>query len=161
YAGVYVFGRMMTLRHIDHENADQLRVRHVRRQDQWPVLIEDHHRAYISFEKIFNDSGTDEKQHGDEIFRYSRSGAGRRSVAARAGSVRTMRTSDVYQLRWSSFRAGPPDDEISLLAIAQPNWRNGLSNDWRQAHRPDRRRSVSRGGSTRGIGGPKTNARAV
>ena len=51
YAGVYVFGRMTTVRQIDHEHADRLRVRHVRRQDQWPVLIEDHHPAYISFEK--------------------------------------------------------------------------------------------------------------
>jgi DNA invertase Pin-like site-specific DNA recombinase len=51
YAGVYVFGRMTTVRQIDHEHADRLRVRHVRRQDQWPVLIEDHHPTYISFEK--------------------------------------------------------------------------------------------------------------
>jgi excisionase family DNA binding protein len=50
YAGVYVFGRMTTLRQIDHQDANRLRVRRVR-QEQWPVLIEDHHSAYISFEK--------------------------------------------------------------------------------------------------------------
>jgi excisionase family DNA binding protein len=51
YAGVYVFGRMTTVRELDHDHTDRLRVRRVRRQDQWPVLIEDHHPAYISFEK--------------------------------------------------------------------------------------------------------------
>jgi len=51
YAGVYAFGRMTTVKQIDHENGNQLRVRRVQRQDQWPVLIEDHHPAYISFEK--------------------------------------------------------------------------------------------------------------
>jgi len=50
YAGVYVFGRMTTVRQIDHENGNRLRVRCVQ-QDQWPVLIEDHHPAYISFQK--------------------------------------------------------------------------------------------------------------
>jgi excisionase family DNA binding protein len=50
YAGVYVFGRMTTVRQIDHHNADRLRVRRVR-QDEWPVLIEDHHPSYISFER--------------------------------------------------------------------------------------------------------------
>src|SRR5207245_5303148 len=51
YAGVYVFGRMTTVRELDHDHTDRLRVRRVRRQDQWPVLLEDHHPAYISFEK--------------------------------------------------------------------------------------------------------------
>ena len=50
YAGVYAFGRLTTVRQIDHENADRLQVR-TRRRDQWPVLIQDHHPAYISFEK--------------------------------------------------------------------------------------------------------------
>ena len=51
YAGVYAFGRMTTVRELDHDHTDQLRVRRVRRQDAWPVLIEEHHPAYISFEK--------------------------------------------------------------------------------------------------------------
>jgi excisionase family DNA binding protein len=51
YAGVYVFGRMTTLRQIDPQDANRLTVRRVRRQDPCPVLIEDHHSAYISFEK--------------------------------------------------------------------------------------------------------------
>jgi len=50
YAGVYAFGRMTTVRQIDHENGNHLRVRHVQ-QEQWPVLIEDHHPSYISFQK--------------------------------------------------------------------------------------------------------------
>jgi DNA invertase Pin-like site-specific DNA recombinase len=35
YAGVYVFGRMTTVRELDHDHADRLRVRRVRRRDQW------------------------------------------------------------------------------------------------------------------------------
>jgi excisionase family DNA binding protein len=50
YAGVYAFGRLTTVRQIDPENPDRLQVR-TRRRDQWPVLIQDHHPAYISFEK--------------------------------------------------------------------------------------------------------------
>jgi DNA invertase Pin-like site-specific DNA recombinase len=50
YAGVYVFGRMTTVRQIDPENGNRLRVRRVQ-QEQWPVLNEGHHPAYISFQK--------------------------------------------------------------------------------------------------------------
>ncbi len=51
YAGVYVFGRIQTVRQIDPDDPQRLRVRRVRRA-QWPVLIENHHPAYISFEKF-------------------------------------------------------------------------------------------------------------
>jgi DNA invertase Pin-like site-specific DNA recombinase len=51
YAGVYVFGRFETVRELDHDNPNRLRVRRVQRRNPWPVLIEDHHPAYISFEK--------------------------------------------------------------------------------------------------------------
>jgi len=50
YAGVYVFGRIETVRELD-EAQGRLRVRRVQRQGELPVLIEDHHPAYISFDK--------------------------------------------------------------------------------------------------------------
>ena len=50
YAGVYVFGRMVTVREIDPVKGARLTVLR-RKREQWPVLIQDHHPAYISFEK--------------------------------------------------------------------------------------------------------------
>ncbi len=50
YAGVYVFGRIETVRELDEEQG-RLRVRRVPRRGKLPVLIEDHHSAYISFDK--------------------------------------------------------------------------------------------------------------
>lgn len=49
YAGAYVFGRSETRRELDPES-QRLVVRRVKRKD-WPVLIKDHHPAYIPFEK--------------------------------------------------------------------------------------------------------------
>lgn len=50
YAGAYVFGKSQTVRRLDAEGT--VRVHHQRRErDQWPVLIRDHHPAYISFER--------------------------------------------------------------------------------------------------------------
>jgi Recombinase/Recombinase zinc beta ribbon domain/Helix-turn-helix domain len=51
YAGAYVFGRSQTLREFDTEDPPRLRVRRIRRKE-WPVLIRDHHPAYIAFEQF-------------------------------------------------------------------------------------------------------------
>ncbi len=52
YAGAYAFGKSKTVREIDADDPRRLKVR-VRRvqNDEWPVLIKDHHPAYISYEK--------------------------------------------------------------------------------------------------------------
>jgi DNA invertase Pin-like site-specific DNA recombinase len=52
YAGVYVFGRIETVRELDPEDPQRLRVRRVPRRGEWPVLIEQHHPAYISYDKF-------------------------------------------------------------------------------------------------------------
>lgn len=51
YAGAYVHGRAKTVREVDAEGDIQVRkrMRKVARED-WPVLIKDHHPAYISYE---------------------------------------------------------------------------------------------------------------
>ena len=56
YAGAYVFGRTKTVRELDPEDPQRLRVRRSRRKD-WPVLIRDHHPAYLSFEKYLENQG--------------------------------------------------------------------------------------------------------
>lgn len=52
YAGAYVFGRSQTLRELDGKEPHRLQVRRIKRK-RWPVLIRDHHPAYISFEQFF------------------------------------------------------------------------------------------------------------
>jgi DNA invertase Pin-like site-specific DNA recombinase len=49
YTGAYVFGRSKTRRELDPES-QRLVVRRVKRKE-WPVLIKDHHPAYICFEQ--------------------------------------------------------------------------------------------------------------
>jgi len=50
YAGAYVFGRSKTVRDMDPKQPGKLRVRHVSvPRQQWPVLLHDHHEAYITW----------------------------------------------------------------------------------------------------------------
>jgi DNA invertase Pin-like site-specific DNA recombinase len=67
YAGAYVFGRFHSCRVVD---ADQtIRTRRVERsRSEWPVLIHDHHPAYISWETFL----TNEQRLASN---YTRSGA--------------------------------------------------------------------------------------
>ncbi len=52
YAGAYVFGRSATTRELDPETQRVVVGRTGRRaMTDWPVLIKDHHPAYISFDK--------------------------------------------------------------------------------------------------------------
>jgi excisionase family DNA binding protein len=51
YAGAYVFGKSETVRRLGGEDAQTIQVRRVKRS-AWPVLIRDHHRAYIGFEQF-------------------------------------------------------------------------------------------------------------
>ena len=54
YAGAYVFGRTKTKRCLDPDDPSKLRVRTqtlLREWEAWPVLIHDHHFAYISWKR--------------------------------------------------------------------------------------------------------------
>lgn len=53
YAGAYAHGLHKTVREIDAEAAPQVRKR-IRRvaREEWPVLIKNHHPAYISYDKF-------------------------------------------------------------------------------------------------------------
>jgi excisionase family DNA binding protein len=54
YAGAYVYGRTETVRQVDPNDEQRIRVRRMVRK-QWPILLKDHHPAYISFE-TFSDN---------------------------------------------------------------------------------------------------------
>lgn len=52
YAGAFVFGRSETRRELDPETQKVVLRRNRRRpREGWPILIKDHHPAYISFDK--------------------------------------------------------------------------------------------------------------
>ena len=52
YAGAYVFGRTETIREIDPDDPTRLVVRRsTRPRSKWPILIQEHHTAYISWER--------------------------------------------------------------------------------------------------------------
>jgi excisionase family DNA binding protein len=50
YAGAYVFGKSQTVRRLDAEGTARVHLQR-RERDQWPVLIRDHHPAYITFDR--------------------------------------------------------------------------------------------------------------
>ncbi len=54
YAGAYAYGRSRQVRELDAEEPGKLVVRTVRSSDPslWPVLIHDHHYAYVSWERF-------------------------------------------------------------------------------------------------------------
>lgn len=49
YSGAYVFGKSKTVRRLDGDGVARVHMQPVKR-DEWPVVIRDHHPAYISFE---------------------------------------------------------------------------------------------------------------
>ncbi len=91
YAGVYVFGRIETVRELDQDDPKRLRVRRVPRRGEWPVLIEEHHPAYISFEKFLKNQ---ERLKSNTLFKTDSSkqlGAAREGQALLQGLVRCGR----------------------------------------------------------------------
>jgi len=87
YAGAYVFGRSEIRRELDPES-QRLVVRRVKRKE-WPVLIKDHHPAYISFAQYAQNQ---ERLRGNEAMGPrtddSHHGAAREGRALLQGLVR-------------------------------------------------------------------------
>jgi DNA invertase Pin-like site-specific DNA recombinase len=50
YTGAYVFGKSKTVRRLDGDGVVRVHMQQ-REREQWPVLIKDHHPAYIAFER--------------------------------------------------------------------------------------------------------------
>jgi DNA invertase Pin-like site-specific DNA recombinase len=118
YTGAYVFGRSKTVRRLDRAGVQRVRMRRVER-DEWPVLIRDHHGAYISWERYLKNQ---EQMQGNVTMRNTadagkggpaREGAallqglvmcghcGRRMSSSYGGSTRSR----VHQYRCSRARA--------------------------------------------------------
>jgi len=89
YAGAYVFGRSETVRSLvpEESNSPRLQVRR-RLRDDWPVLIRDHHLAYIPWDKYLENR---ERLRGNMVMKgddESHRGAVREGRALLQGLVR-------------------------------------------------------------------------
>lgn len=56
YSGAYVFGKSETVRRLGGEDAQTIQVHRVKRSE-WPVVIRDHHPAYLSFAQFLENQG--------------------------------------------------------------------------------------------------------
>ena len=118
YTGAYAFGRTKTVRRLDTGGAARVHIQRIKR-DKWPVLIRDHHPAYIAFDRYLTNQ---ERMRGNAAMRAegdgARRGASREGAALLQGLVvcahcgRRMglsyggqRRARVYQYRCSRARA--------------------------------------------------------
>jgi DNA invertase Pin-like site-specific DNA recombinase len=90
YAGALVFGRTETKRELDPDNPRRVRIRRVQRpREEWPILIEDHHPGYITFEKYLrNQQRIDENEVMSRRHGEAQPGAAREGRALLQGLVR-------------------------------------------------------------------------
>jgi len=88
YAGAYVFGRSMTTRALDPETQRVVVGRTQRAMRDWPVLIKDHHPAYISFAKYLENQERMRSNHMMHPADESQRGAAREGRALLQGLVR-------------------------------------------------------------------------
>jgi DNA invertase Pin-like site-specific DNA recombinase len=120
YAGAYVFGRSHTVRGLDPDDPQRLRVRRIA-NPQWPVLIPDHHPGYISFdrfqknqERIRGNAMMPTERKGDEegpvregpalLQGLARCGQCGRSMILSYGGHRSVRAQRIYQCRCKAAR---------------------------------------------------------
>ncbi len=128
YSGAYVFGKSETVRGLGREDAQTIQVRRVKRSE-WPVLIRDHHPAYISFEQFLDNQARMQKNttmHNAD--RTEQSGPAREgpallqglAVCAHCGRKMNMsygghRSHRVYQYRCSRARSQRGGTDCQLV----------------------------------------------
>lgn len=110
YAGAYVFGRSETVRELQGGEGHALRVRRIlRTRGPWPVLIQDHHEAYISFEQYL---ANQERIAGNEAMRVQSDegrGPAREGRALLQGVVRCGHCGRRMLVSYGGSRAGSTD----------------------------------------------------
>ena len=125
YTGAYVFGRSKSVRGLDEQGVVRTRAQRVKRDD-WPVVIYDHHDAYISYDRFVRN---EERLRGNATMRSAdqrgpaREGAallqglvlcghcGRRMSLSYGGSTRAR----VYQYRCSRARAQQGGSDCQVI----------------------------------------------
>ena len=128
YAGAYVFGKSQTVRALAGEGSQTIQVRRVNRRE-WPVLIHEHHAAYLCFEQFLANQA---RMQGNSMMRNverpqasgaAREGAGLlQGLALCAHCGRKMhlsygghRSQRVYQYRCSRARSQHPGPDCQLI----------------------------------------------
>jgi DNA invertase Pin-like site-specific DNA recombinase len=128
YAGAYVFGKSETVRGLGGEDTQTIEVRRIKRSE-WPVLIRDHHRAYISFEQFLENQA---RMHNNTLMRDIEQGESRGparegpallqglAVCARCGRRMHMsygghRSQRVYPYRCSGARSQRGGTDCQLV----------------------------------------------
>ena len=134
YTGAYVFGKSKTVRRLDDEGTVRVHLQQ-RERNEWPVLIKDHHPAYITFERYEVNRERlrgNQRMQGDAD-RDTR-GAVREGAALLQGLVRCGQCGRAMrpELRWPPSRAGV---SISLFTGAPAARGVGLPDHRRQAYR--------------------------
>jgi DNA invertase Pin-like site-specific DNA recombinase len=87
YAGAYAFGRSQTVREVEAHDPPRLLVRKIARKE-WPILIQDHHPAYISFEKFLRNQARLRDNQVKQKYEGSHQGAPREGRALLQGLAR-------------------------------------------------------------------------
>ena len=125
YTGAYVFGRSKSVRCLDAEGVVRTRSQRVNRDD-WPVVIYDHHDAYISYDQFVRNEERlrgNVTMHSTDQHGPTREGAallqglvlcgrcGRRMGLSYGGSTRAR----VYQYRCSRARAQQGGSDCQVI----------------------------------------------
>jgi len=107
YAGVFVWGRKHTRTSIVEGRARKTRG-HARPQDQWEVVIPDHHEGYITWEEFMRNQQQIRSNAGWNARMGGLGGAARNGPALLAGLLRCARCGRALQVFYtSSKRDGP------------------------------------------------------
>ncbi|MFC1482497.1 recombinase family protein [Myxococcota bacterium] len=109
YAGAYVFGRTRRVRELDPENPRNVRIRQMTvPRDEWPVLLEDHHPGYLSFEAF--ERNQEVIQSNQQISRHAEDGhqgPAREGWALLQGLVRCGHCGRLMYIGYGGSRPSP------------------------------------------------------
>jgi hypothetical protein len=107
YAGVFVWGRKQTRTSIVEGRARKTRG-HVRPQEQWEVVIPDHHESYITWEEFMRNQEQIRSNAGWNARMGPAQGAARNGPALFAGLLRCGRCGRALQVTYTNSKQHGP-----------------------------------------------------
>jgi len=130
YAGAYVFGRSKTVRELDPQDVRRLRT-HQRKvaQDDWPVLIRDHHPGYIRWDQFEqNQQRIRDNQQMKRHDSDTAQGPVREGWALLQGLVRCGRCGRAMYVTYGGSRPSPRSTRtLQYRCCAVRRWHGGES----------------------------------
>ena len=107
YAGVFVWGRKQTRTSIVEGRAHKTRG-HARPQEQWEVVIPDHHEGYITWEEFMRNQEQIRSNAGWNAHMGQTQGAARNGSALLAGLLRCSRCGRALQVTYANSKLHGP-----------------------------------------------------